>query len=81
MSTTPVGGDPVVADPKKPYKAIAGALITFLGLLWANVQGADNLKTVGDWITILVPTILAFGAIYGIANPVVARRAGRRGGV
>lgn len=70
---------PVVAtkaDPKRPWKAVLGALVAFLGLVWANLEGRDNLAnmTVMEWLTVFVPAILTFGAVYGVSNPQVPRR-------
>lgn len=61
----------VEADPRKPYKAIATLVITFLGLLWANLEGHDTWGSLGvqEWVTIVVPTVLATAAVYGIRNP------------
>lgn len=64
---------PIVADPKRPWKAIAGAVVAFLGLLWANLQAADSLNSVMDWLSVIVPTILTFAAVFGVTNPKVAR--------
>jgi hypothetical protein len=63
----------VTADPKRPYKAYAAGFLAFLGLLWANLQGTPDWGTLGvqDWLTILIPTILTFGATYVVANPLV----------
>jgi hypothetical protein len=74
---TPVpASDAVVADPKRPWKAYAGAFVTLLGLLWAALEGRDDLgnMTVMEWLSIIVPTILTFAAVYGIENPKVVRR-------
>lgn len=67
----------VEADPKRPWKAIAATAVAFLGLLWANLEGhRDNLGnlTLNEWVTIVVPTILAFAATYAVRNPKVAER-------
>lgn len=63
----------VTADPKRPYKAYVAGFLAFLGLLWANLQGTPDWGTLGfqDWLTILIPTILTFGATYVVANPLV----------
>lgn len=64
----------VVADPKRPYKAIAGAIVTFLGLLWANIQASPHpLNSVNDWLSVLIPTAVAFGAVYKVTNPKVVK--------
>jgi hypothetical protein len=71
----------VEADPKKPFKAIAGAFVTLLGLLWAALEGRDDLAdmTAMEWASIIVPTILTFAAVYGVRNPKVVdtSRSGR----
>lgn len=71
VNPVPVGT--VEADPRKPYKAIAALVVTFLGLLWANLEGKEQWDTLGfqDWVTIIVPTVLATAAVYGIRNPKV----------
>lgn len=57
-------------DPKRPYKAYAAAGVTFLGLLWAQLDGLDwSALTWQEWVSVLVPTVLAFAATYGIPNP------------
>lgn len=70
-AATPATGQ-IVADPKRPYKAIAAFVITVLGLLWANLAGRDTLgdMTAMEWLSIIVPTILTTGAVYGIQNPI-----------
>lgn len=61
----------VEADPRRPYKAYAAFVITFIGLLWANLEGRETWSTMGlqDWMTVVVPTLIATGAVYGIRNP------------
>lgn len=65
----------VVADPKRPYKAVAAFFLTVLGLLWAALAGRDTLDNMSmmEWLSIIVPTILTTGAVYGIPNPKVLR--------
>lgn len=67
-----------VDNPRRPYKAIAALVVTFLGLLWANLEGKESWGTLGfqDWVTIVVPTVLATAAVYGIRNPTVGETAG-----
>lgn len=69
----------IVADPKRPYKAIAAFVITVLGLLWANLAGRDSLgdMTLMEWLTIIVPTILTTGAVYGVSNPITFKKDGQ----
>jgi hypothetical protein len=64
MSPTPV-------QPTKPYKAVAGGVLTFIGLIWANVQanGGDPPSGVWQWVSIIVPALITFGVVYGITNP------------
>lgn len=65
----------VQADPSKPYKAYAGAAVTFLGLLWAALEGRDTLSnmTLMEWLSVIVPAVLTFAAVYGVSNPIVRR--------
>ena len=74
MSTNqPVPPNLVKADPAKPYKAYIGAFVTFLGLLWASLEGRDNLgnMTAMEWAALVIPVILTFSAVYGVTNPKV----------
>lgn len=67
----------VKADPARPYKAIASAVVMFISIMWANLDGKqDNLGAVtgNEWIGIVVATIVTFAAVYGIPNPKVLRR-------
>lgn len=71
---TPANVDDVVkADKKRPYKAYAGMAVALIGLVWANLEGRDNLDnmTVMEWLSIIIPALLTFGAIYGVENPKV----------
>ena len=72
----------VKADPGKPWKAIAGAAVALLGLLWANLSGVENWGSLDlqDWVTIVVPAILTFGATYFVRNPLVTQGGLARGG-
>lgn len=65
----------VEADPKRPWKAYAAMVVAFIGLLWANLQGVEDFGTLDfqDWLTIVVPTIITFGATYFVENPKVLR--------
>ena len=73
INPVPVTPGDVKADPRKPYKAYLGAFVTFLGLLWASLEGKDNLgnMTVMEWAAVIIPVILTFAAVYGIENPKV----------
>lgn len=67
----------VVADPRRPWKAVTAGVVAFAGLLWANLAGhQDTLGnlTVNEWVTIAVPTLLTFAATYQVPNPKVTRR-------
>ena len=59
------------ADPKRPYKAYVAAAFALLGLIWANLQGVEDWGTLDfqDWVTIVVPAVLVFGATYFVSNP------------
>ena len=61
----------VKADAKRPYKAYAAAAVALLGLLWANLQGVEEWGSLDfqDWVTIVVPAVLTFGATYFVSNP------------
>lgn len=65
----------VEADPKRPWKAYAAMVVAFIGLLWANLQGVEDFGTLDfqDWLTIVVPTLITFGATYFVENPKVLR--------
>lgn len=60
----------------KPYKAIAAFVLTFLGTLYATVQGRTDLDTMGwrDWLIIVVASLVTTGAVYGITNPAIGTR-------
>lgn len=56
--------------PTKPYKAIAGFVLTFLGLVVQAITGkADSGITLQEWIVIIVGSLVSAGAVYGITNP------------
>ena len=75
MSTPIPPTTDVKPDPKRPYKAYAAAAVAFLGLLWANLQGVEDWGSLDfqDWVTIVVPAVLTFGATYLVGNPLVQR--------
>lgn len=58
-------------DPKRPWKAIGGFVLTFLGTLLATVQGRTDLETMKllDWAIVVGSAIVTAGAVYGITNP------------
>jgi hypothetical protein len=55
----------------KPYKAIAGFVLTFLAALLATVQGRTDLDTmkVIDWCIVVGGALVVAGGVYGITNP------------
>ena len=59
------------SDPKRPWKALVAGVVAFLGTLWAQLQGVEDWNTLGlrDWLTIVVPTVLAFAGTYLVRNP------------
>ncbi len=62
----------MTADPRKPWKAIVAGVVAFIGLLWANLEGRqDRLGEFGvaEWLGVLIPTAIAFGATYYVPNP------------
>ena len=69
----------VIADPKRPWKAYAALVVAFIGLVWANLQGVEEWSSldVQDWVTIIVPSVLTFGATYVVENPKVYDTDGR----
>lgn len=62
---------PAPPTPTKPYKAIAGFVLTFLGLIvQALTSNADaNSITLQEWLVIVVGSLVSAGAVYGITNP------------
>lgn len=77
MTSSTPAPENVKADPKRPYKAYAGALVTLVGLLWAALEGrTDNLgnMTLGEWLSVVVPVLINFAAVYGVENPNVVER-------
>lgn len=54
-----------------PYtKAIVAFAVTFIGTLWANLEGRDDLGSLNfqEWLTVIVPTVLSVAAVYGFSN-------------
>lgn len=66
----------VEADPKRPYKAYVAFALTLLGTLWAALEGRDTLDNMSlmEWLSIIVPTLLTTGAVYGLRNPKIVER-------
>lgn len=61
----------MIADPKRPYKAIAAFVLTFLTALYATIQGRTDLDTMklADWLIVLLGAVVTAGATYAITNP------------
>lgn len=61
--------------PTKPYKAILGFILTFLGLIvQALTSGADGRAITGqEWLVIIVGSLVSAGGVYGITNPPASR--------
>jgi hypothetical protein len=57
--------------PTKPYKAVLGFVLTFLGTLAATVQGRTDLDTMKpvDWAIVIISALVVAGGVYGITNP------------
>lgn len=55
----------------KPYKAIAGFVLTFLAALIASIQGRPTLEGMGpvDWLIVVGGALVVAGGVYGITNP------------
>lgn len=54
----------------KPYKAVAGFILTFLGLVVQALVGqGDAGITVREWAVIVIGSLVTAGAVYGITNP------------
>lgn len=62
----------IVADARRPYKAIAAFVLTVLGTFWAAVQAAGDVTSLDlmGWLSIIIPTLLTTGAVYGVSNPI-----------
>lgn len=61
----------MIADPKRPYKAIAAFVLTFLTALYATIQGRTDLDTMkaADWLIVILGAVVTAGATYIITNP------------
>lgn len=56
--------------PTKPYKAIIGFVLTFLGLVVQAMQGFGNSPiTTREWIIAIVGALVTAGGVYQITNP------------
>lgn len=57
----------------KPYKAILGFILTFLGLIvQALTAGRDSSAISGqEWLVIIIGSLVTAGGVYGITNPAV----------
>ncbi len=55
----------------KPYKAIAGFVLTFLASLLATIQGRTDLETMKliDWCIVVGGALVVAGGVYGVTNP------------
>jgi hypothetical protein len=60
-------------DPGRPWKAVAALVVAALGMIWANLLGADTWETLNfqEWLTIIVPPILTALGVYFVPNPQV----------
>jgi hypothetical protein len=71
--------DPVVsatkADPKKPYKAIAAAIVTLAAYLVGVIpaEGGFGDVSVVQWLGAVVFLGSAYGLTYSVSNPVVSK--------
>lgn len=60
-----------MTTPTKPYKAVAGFVLTFLASLIATIQGRTDLDTMTalDWLIVAGGALVVAGTVYGITNP------------
>lgn len=54
----------------KPYKAIVGFVIAFVGALLATVQGRTDLDTMKlvDWLIVIATALVTAGGVYQTSN-------------
>lgn len=59
-------------DPKRPYKAVAAFVVTFLGTLLASIQGRKEFSelTVLEWLIVIGSALVATAAVFQVTNPV-----------
>lgn len=64
----------MVADPKKPYKAVLAFVLAFFTALYATVQGRTDLDTMkfADWLIVILGAFVTAGGVYVITNPKVS---------
>lgn len=61
---------PVEETASKPTKAIFAGIISFLTGLGVPLVGDAGLGdvTIGQWVVIVLGTVVSVGAVYGITN-------------
>jgi hypothetical protein len=66
---------PMEADKRRPWKAIASGVVTFIALVWANLDGRQDFGAItrDEWIGAVVGALVALGTVYGITNPLVPK--------
>jgi uncharacterized membrane protein YcaP (DUF421 family) len=66
-----MSGTPAPPTPTQPYKAVAAFVLTFLGTLFASIQGKKEFSelTLLEWLIILGTALVTTGAVYGVTNP------------
>lgn len=67
-------------DPKRPYKAIVGFLIAFIGALVTAItqEDVDALGWAG-WVSIIATALLTALGVYQISNPEIVPVRAQRG--
>ncbi len=67
----PTPADATAADPKRPYKAVAAFVLSFLTALYATLQGREDLDSTRlvDWLIVVLGAIVTAGATYAVTNP------------
>ena len=71
MTELPVNPEPVIADPKRPYKAYLAFALAFATALYATLQGRPTLEgmKVMDWLIVILGAVVVAGGTYTIRNP------------
>lgn len=71
MIPEPAPSPEVAADPKRPYKAVAAFVLSFLTALYATLQGRADLDSTRpiDWVIIILGAIVTAGATFAVTNP------------
>jgi hypothetical protein len=66
------GTTEVVADPKRPWKAVTSGVVYAGG--WLTVVLADGVISQQEWIGGVVGLVVSLGAVFSVTNPKVAKK-------